>query len=146
MKKKLFLVFPKNEGGYWGKVRHGKADIVSLGLPTVAAITPPDWDVVIHDVRVIPLDYEQKVDLVGITGYTAEIESMYAIADEFRERGVPAILGGVHVGALPRKPSTMPMPLSSERRKKLGSRCSAIFQRVLCNRPTIQKNTAPWVK
>lgn len=101
MKKKLLLVFPRSEGGYWGKVRHGKAGIVSLGLPTVAAITPSDWDVAIHDARVTDLDYEQKVDLVGITGYTAEIPSTYAIADQFRKRGVPVILGGVHVSALP---------------------------------------------
>lgn len=97
---RLLLVFPKSEGGYWGKVRHGKAGIVSLGLPTVAVLTPPGWDVSIHDARVAPLDYEQKVDLVGITGYTAEITSTYAIADEFRRRGIPVVLGGVHVSAM----------------------------------------------
>ncbi|MFH0822135.1 MAG: radical SAM protein [Pseudomonadota bacterium] len=98
---KLLLVFPKSEGGYWGKVRHGKAGLVALGLPTVAALTPPGWEVAIHDARVAPLDYERKVDLVGITGYTAEIPSTYAIADEFRKRGVPVVLGGVHVSAMP---------------------------------------------
>ena len=98
---KLLLVFPKSEGGYWGKVRHEKAGIVALGLPTVAALTPPGWNVLIHDARVTPLDYEQKVDLVGITGYTAEITSAYAIADEFRSRGIPVVLGGVHVSAMP---------------------------------------------
>ena len=99
--RKLLLVFPKSEGGYWGKVRHGRAGLVSLGLSTVAALTPPDWDVVINDARVAPIDFNQKVDLVGITGYTAEIPSTYAIADEFRKRGVPVVLGGVHVSALP---------------------------------------------
>jgi radical SAM superfamily enzyme YgiQ (UPF0313 family) len=98
---KLLLVFPKSEGGYWGKVRHGKAGIAALGLPTVAALTPPGWNVAFHDARVTPVDYEQKIDLVGITGYTAEITSTYAIADEFRKRGIPVILGGVHVSAMP---------------------------------------------
>jgi radical SAM superfamily enzyme YgiQ (UPF0313 family) len=98
---RLLLVFPKSEAGYWGKVRHGKAGIVALGLPTVAALTPPGWNVAIHDARVSPVDYEQKIDLVGITGYTAEIPSTYAIADEFRKRGIPVVLGGVHVSALP---------------------------------------------
>ena len=65
MKKKLLLVFPKSEGGYWGKVRHGKAGIVSLGLPTVAAITPQDWDAVIHDTRVSPLDYDISVEIIS---------------------------------------------------------------------------------
>lgn len=99
--RKLLLVFPKSEGGYWGKVRHGKAGLVSLGLSTVAALTPPDWEVVIKDARVAPVDFDQKVNLVGITGYTAEIPSTYAIADEFRKRGVPVVLGGIHVSALP---------------------------------------------
>lgn len=98
---KLILVFPKSEGGYWGKVRHGKAGLVSLGLSTLAALTPPDWDVSIQDARVAPIDFDQKVDLVGITGYTAEIPSTYTIADEFRKSGVPVVLGGVHVSALP---------------------------------------------
>ena len=99
--RKLVLVFPKSVSGYWGKVRHGKAGLVSLGLSTVAACTPPDWNVTIHDSRVSPVDFDQKVDLIGITGYTAEIPSTYAIADEFRKRGVPVVLGGVHVSALP---------------------------------------------
>ncbi len=79
----------------------GKAGLVALGLPTVAALTPSDWEVVIHDARVTPVDYEQKFDLMGITGYTAEIPSTYAIADEFRKRGIPVVLGGVHVSARP---------------------------------------------
>jgi radical SAM superfamily enzyme YgiQ (UPF0313 family) len=98
---RLLLVLPKSEGGYWGKVRHGKAGLVALGLPTVAALTPPEWDVVIHDARVNPVVFDQKVDLVGITGYTAEIQSTYQIADQFRERGIPVVLGGVHVSARP---------------------------------------------
>lgn len=98
---RLLLVLPKSEGGHWGKVRHGKAGLVALGLPTVAALTPCEWDVVIHDARVTPVDYDQKYDLVGITGYTAEIQSTYAIADQFRNRGIPVVLGGVHVSARP---------------------------------------------
>lgn len=98
---KLLLVFPKSEGGYWGKVRHGKAGLVALGLPTIAGLTPLNWEVVIHDARVTPIDYDQKFDLVGITGYTAEIPSSYAIADQFRKRGIPVVLGGVHVSARP---------------------------------------------
>ncbi|HYA13764.1 MAG TPA: cobalamin-dependent protein [Syntrophales bacterium] len=115
--RKLLLIFPKSEGGYWGKVRHGKAGLVSLGLSTVAALTPPDWDVVIHDTRVTPVDFNQKVDLVGITGYAAEIPNTYAIADEFRKRGVPVVLGGVHVSALPTE------ALESVKRKVSGGSC-----------------------
>lgn len=72
-----------------------------MNLPILAALTPSDWDVEIHDARVVALDYKQNVDLVGITALTAEIPSAYAIADKFREKGVPVVLGGIHVSALP---------------------------------------------
>jgi len=101
--KRLLLVLPRNERGFWGKVTNGKTGFVRLSLPTLAALTPDDWQVSIHDARVDPVDYEQKVDLVGITAFTAEIPNAYSIADNFRKRGVPVVLGGVHVSALPRE-------------------------------------------
>lgn len=76
-----------------------------MNLPILAALTPSDWDVEIHDARVVALDYKQNVDLVGITALTAEIPSAYAIADKFREKGVPVVLGGIHVSALPEEAS-----------------------------------------
>ncbi|MFC1709956.1 B12-binding domain-containing radical SAM protein [Candidatus Omnitrophota bacterium] len=72
-----------------------------MSLPILAALTPSDWDVVIHDARVAVIDYDQDVDLVGITALTAEIPSAYAIAEKFKDRGVPVVLGGIHVSALP---------------------------------------------
>ncbi|MEK7773344.1 MAG: radical SAM protein [Deltaproteobacteria bacterium] len=99
---RLLLIFPKNERSYWGGVsRSGKAGFLRLGLPTVAALTPADWDVEIRDARVRPIDYGARVDLVGITGLTAEMPNAYEIADNFRKRGVKVVMGGVHVSALP---------------------------------------------
>ena len=82
-------------------MRHGKAGLVRLSLPTLAALTPADWQVTIHDARVDPVDFERPVDLVGITAFTSEIPSAYEIADGFRRRGVPVVMGGIHVSALP---------------------------------------------
>ncbi|MBI5286089.1 MAG: B12-binding domain-containing radical SAM protein [Deltaproteobacteria bacterium] len=100
--KRLLLILPRSERGYWGKVsRGGKAGFVRLGLPTIAAMTPPDWDVEILDTRVTPVDFNKRVDLVGITAFTAEIPSAYEIADGFKRRGVKVIIGGVHASAMP---------------------------------------------
>jgi len=71
-----------------------------LSLPIIAALTPDDWDVEILDARVTPVDYEQHADLVGITAFTAEIPSAYAIADGFRAKGIPVVMGGFHVSAM----------------------------------------------
>lgn len=99
---KLLLVLPKNERGFWGKVSSkGKAGFVRLNLPTIAALTPEDWEVEILDARARKVDYDAKVDLVGITGFTAEMPSAFEIADGFRRKGVKVIMGGVHVSALP---------------------------------------------
>jgi len=62
--KELLLVLPRNERGFWGKVTHGKAGFVRLSLPTVAALTPADWNVTLHDARANPVDYIRTVDLV----------------------------------------------------------------------------------
>jgi radical SAM superfamily enzyme YgiQ (UPF0313 family) len=41
--------------------------------------------------------------MVGITGTTVQIPRAYAVADEFRKRGVPVVIGGPHVSFLPRE-------------------------------------------
>src|SRR3989338_3334321 len=99
---KLLLILPKNERSYWGQVsKSGKAGFARLNLPTLASLTPKEWEVEILDARVTSVDYNARVDLVGITGFTAEIPSAYHIADNFRKKGVKVVLGGVHVSALP---------------------------------------------
>lgn len=72
-----------------------------MALPTIAALTPSDWEVEIHDARKTPVDYDRKIDLVGITSYTADITNACKIADGFRSKGVKVVMGGVHVSALP---------------------------------------------
>lgn len=100
--KKLLLVLPRNDRGLWGKVsKSGKAGFVRLSLPTIAALTPPHWDVEILDTRVTPVNYDKKVDLVGITSHTPEIPDAYKIADGFRGKGTKVVMGGIHVSALP---------------------------------------------
>src|SRR6056297_763754 len=100
--RKLLLILPRHEQGYWGHVsKSGKAGMVRLSLSTIAALTPSDWKVEILDSRVTEVDYDQPADLVGITAFTAEIPSAYKIADGFRARGVKVVMGGFHVSALP---------------------------------------------
>lgn len=100
--RKLLLILPRNDRGYWGKVsKKGKTGFVRLSLPTIAALTPSHWDVEILDARAQPVDYGRRADLVGITAFTAEIPSAYEIANGFRARGVKVVMGGIHVSALP---------------------------------------------
>lgn len=72
-----------------------------LTLTTLAALTPPDIDVKITDENVEPIDFEEEVDLVGVTGMMMHAPRAYQIAEEFRQRGIPVVMGGPHASSLP---------------------------------------------
>jgi len=73
-----------------------KAFIPSITMPTLAALTPEGIEVEIIDEHVDDINFESKVDLVGITCHTFSASRAYEIADEFRKRKVPVIMGGIH--------------------------------------------------
>ncbi len=78
------------------------ASLPSLGLLTVAAHTPDDVDIEYLEVDELPADGTlQQYDLVGISSFTARIDAAYALADRYREMGVPVVLGRLHVSLLP---------------------------------------------
>lgn len=74
-----------------------------LTLCTLAALTPdlPDLDIKLVDGSVEPVPMNDSADLVGISVITGCAPSAYAIADHYRGRGVPVVLGGIHVTILP---------------------------------------------
>ncbi|NQT86262.1 B12-binding domain-containing radical SAM protein [bacterium] len=67
-----------------------------LPLTTVAALTPPEHDVVLCDENVQALDLDVDVDLVGVSFMTAVAPRAYEIARAFRERGKTVVGGGYH--------------------------------------------------
>ena len=81
--------------------KSGKAGFARVTLTTIAALTPPQHEVVIHDARLGDPDYDGNWDLVGFTGMTCEIPHVYQMADEFRKRGKTVVIGGYHATALP---------------------------------------------
>jgi radical SAM superfamily enzyme YgiQ (UPF0313 family) len=72
-----------------------------LTLSVIASLTPPDVDVVIHDDRMEAIPFDDPTDLVGITVETWTARRAYQIAAEYRARGVPVIMGGVHATLAP---------------------------------------------
>lgn len=77
-----------------------------LGLATLAAYCPADWDVRIVDEHVEPdLDLSQPPcevpDLVVIQVYITNAYRAYALADYYRAAGSHVALGGLHVTSLP---------------------------------------------
>lgn len=79
------------------------ASLPSLGLLTLAGMTPPRHECVyleIEDVAKME-DLPDGFDLVAISSFSAQIHEAYALADQYRARGTPIVLGGLHVTALP---------------------------------------------
>jgi len=72
-----------------------------LALPTIAALTPPDHEVIITDENIEPIDYDEAVDIVGITVLAFTAHRAYEIATAFRKKGVHVVLGGIHASMLP---------------------------------------------
>ena len=79
------------------------ASLPSLGLLTLAALTPGDIEVSYHEVddlerdRVPDLDF----DLVAISTMTAQAFDAYKLADRFRDAGVAVVMGGLHATCVP---------------------------------------------
>lgn len=72
-----------------------------LGLAVLAGLTSPDVEVAFVDDRLTDIDFDAATDLVAITVETFTAARAYQIADVFRQRQVPVVLGGLHVKLLP---------------------------------------------
>jgi radical SAM superfamily enzyme YgiQ (UPF0313 family) len=83
------------------------ASLPSLGLLTVAALTPDDVEVAYREMAELPPDGPlEHFDLVGISSFTAQIDEAYALAGRYRRAGVPVVLGGLHVSLMPEEAQT----------------------------------------
>jgi len=97
-RRKLLLVdpYPRENPYHLGPSERKAIWFPKLSLPAIAAYTPEHWDVEIQDEAVREIDLEYPADLVGISVMTCYAPRAYQLADEFRKRGVPVVLGGVH--------------------------------------------------
>jgi radical SAM superfamily enzyme YgiQ (UPF0313 family) len=99
---RLYLINPSNplvsianiRANRWNHYRVWKP----LNLMALAGLTPLEWKIsIVDENRGIP-DYGAmpRPDLVGITAFTSQAPRAYELAAEFRARGVPVVMGGIH--------------------------------------------------
>ncbi len=79
------------------------ASLPSLGLLTLAGMTPPDIELEYLDVPdLTKVDgVPGEFDAVAISSFTAQIKEAYDLADRYRASGTTVLMGGLHVTALP---------------------------------------------
>jgi radical SAM superfamily enzyme YgiQ (UPF0313 family) len=98
-KKRLLLINPVS------RYRRGFAsDLTSkhppLCLAIIAALTGPEWKINIVDENFQTFRF-READLVGITSFTSSAPRAYEIAKEFRDKGIPVVMGGIHASMCP---------------------------------------------
>ena len=75
--------------------------LLPLNMAMLASLTPPEIEVSIVDEAVERVNFDEQVDLVGISCTTTIISRAYEIASEYRKRGVKVVLGGTHPTLIP---------------------------------------------
>jgi radical SAM superfamily enzyme YgiQ (UPF0313 family) len=99
---RLYLINPSNplvsivkvKESRWNRYRVWKP----LSLMVLAGLTGPEWEITIVDENFGVPDYQAmpRPDLVGITAFTSQVNRAYEIAAQFRNIGVPVVMGGIH--------------------------------------------------
>src|SRR5437763_468433 len=81
------------------------ASLPSLSLLTLAGLTPKKFEVEYREIfdlkqsGELPEDY----DLVAITSLSAQIYEAYKVADFYRSKNIPVVMGGLHVSSVPQE-------------------------------------------
>lgn len=106
--KRVLLINPDMVKSFWNFQKIFKADGVKamappLGLITVAAMLPEEWQLRLVDVNARPVTDEdwQWADLVMITGMVAQRQSLLDLVREAKRRGKPVVAGGPYPTSLP---------------------------------------------
>lgn len=96
--KILFISPGWEKGRLWGELAF---KFPTLSLASIAAVTPPEWDVALLDDNFEKIDYAFDADIIALTAMTPQAPRAYLIADEFRRRGKTVVMGGFHASNMP---------------------------------------------
>jgi len=95
---KLLLINPATTHSGLGNIR--ATAWPPLNLPYLAAVTPSHYRVEVIDENIEPFSF-RDADIVGITAFTSSVQRGYQIAQIYKEKGIPTVMGGIHVSMLP---------------------------------------------
>jgi radical SAM superfamily enzyme YgiQ (UPF0313 family) len=84
------------------------ASLPSLGLLTLAGLTPERFEVEYHEIADLRQGEEppDHFDLVAISTFTAQLKEAYALADGYLAHGIPVVMGGITVSSLAEEAKT----------------------------------------
>jgi len=94
-KLRLLLIAPTALDWSGRPIKERRLHLPCLTLPMLAAVTPEEVETKLVYETVEDIPYDQPWDLVGLTGMGSGIVRAWQIADEFRRRRVPVVIGGI---------------------------------------------------
>ncbi len=105
---RLLLVNPRFPESFWSfkwaadRVFPGKRAInPPLGLATLAALCPADWDVSIVDENVASLPLTPDADIIGVAGMGVQFGRQRELLAYYRKRGHYVVAGGSYASLCP---------------------------------------------
>ena len=103
MARKLLIINPVQQvehQEFWNESAVRIMQYPPTNLAYLAALTPPGWDIKIVDETIESLTFEDA-DLVGITALTPTATRAYAISEQYRQKGIKTVMGGIHASMMP---------------------------------------------
>jgi radical SAM superfamily enzyme YgiQ (UPF0313 family) len=98
---RLLLVNPRPPESFWtfrwtleNVLVRERATNPPLGLATLAALCPPNWEVTIVDESVQPLPLAPEVDIVGVCGMAVQHARQRELLEHYRAGGYYTVAGG----------------------------------------------------
>ncbi len=73
----------------------------SLGIASLAACTPPEWEIEYRDDRIVPANTPTDADLVALSFFTPAAKRGMELADYFRSLGRQVVAGGIFPTMMP---------------------------------------------
>ena len=79
------------------------ASLPSLGLLTLAGMTPSRFEVEYHEIADLRnlAQLPDHYDLVALSTFTAQFKEACEVADHYRAKGIPVVMGGITASSLP---------------------------------------------
>jgi radical SAM superfamily enzyme YgiQ (UPF0313 family) len=107
-KSKVCFINPAFPESLWSF--HGVTSLIGkngafapLGIATIAACTPPEFDIEIYDEEIESINFDTDADIIALTAFNVQAARAFKIAKEFKRRGKLVVMGGPYASLCPEK-------------------------------------------
>lgn len=106
---KLLLINPRFSESFWSfkwavdniMPRNIRTVYPPLGLATLAALCPPDWEIEIVDENIETIPLHPVADIIGVCGMEVQFQRQKELLRFYRNRGFYVVAGGSYASLCP---------------------------------------------